>query len=181
MNVGETADVPLAYDVDVVVAGAGISGAFAALGAAGQGARVVLVDRFGEPGGNLGPGIIVGGIWGDGEWQIKWEIDNAFMLSLPGTVAQFFQRLESSLDDMPRNYGTLSNGMSRVFFEMFAEAGVELILSAYVADPILEDGRVRGLYVETKSGRIAVRSGVVVDSTGEADVARLAELGLRSG
>jgi hypothetical protein len=181
INAREAAGVPVEYDVDVIVAGSGVSGAFAALGAAGQGAKVVLVDRFGEPGGNLGPGIIIGGIWGDDQWQFKWEVNNAFMLSPPGMVTQFFERLERSLDDMPRNYGTLSNGMSRVFFEMFSEAGVELILSAYVADPILVNGRTRGLYVETKSGRIAVQSKVVVDATGDADIARRAGVPFRKG
>ena len=41
-------------------------------------------------------------------------------------------------------------------------------------DPVLEDGGVRGLYVENKSGRQAVTARVVVDATGEADVARRA-------
>ena len=51
------------YDVDVAVAGGGVAGVFAALGAARQGADTVLIDRFGYPGGNMGPGMInAGGI-----------------------------------------------------------------------------------------------------------------------
>ena len=50
-------EIPVVADVDVVVAGAGIAGLFAALGAARAGGRTMLVDRFGTLGGNLGPGL----------------------------------------------------------------------------------------------------------------------------
>ena len=46
--------VPVVRDVDVVVAGAGISGLLAALSAGRSGARTVLVDRFGTVGGSIG-------------------------------------------------------------------------------------------------------------------------------
>jgi len=53
--------VPVAMEADVVVAGAGVAGVFAALAAARAGAKTVLVDRFGQVGGNIGPGMILGG------------------------------------------------------------------------------------------------------------------------
>ncbi len=52
--------VPVAAEVDVLVVGAGISGATAAVVAAREGARTMVVDRFGYPGGNLGPGMTGG-------------------------------------------------------------------------------------------------------------------------
>jgi len=58
--------------------------------------------------------------------------------------------------------------------KMMEEAGVKILLSAYAADPILEDGRVSGLFVETKSGRRAMKAKVVTDATGDADLARRA-------
>lgn len=53
-------DVPVAYDVDVVVVGAGLSGLFSALAAGRLGVKTLLIDRFGVVGGNLGPAMIVG-------------------------------------------------------------------------------------------------------------------------
>ena len=41
--------VPVLHDVDVVIAGGGIAGVFAAVAAARKGASVALVDRFGIP------------------------------------------------------------------------------------------------------------------------------------
>jgi flavin-dependent dehydrogenase len=52
--------VPVVRDVDVVVAGAGCSGVFAALAAAAGGARTILVERTGMLGGNAGPGMLFG-------------------------------------------------------------------------------------------------------------------------
>ncbi|MAG36763.1 MAG: FAD-dependent oxidoreductase, partial [Dehalococcoidia bacterium] len=45
-------EVPLSYDVDVAVVGAGIAGLCAALTAGRQGAKTLLIDRFGSLGGN---------------------------------------------------------------------------------------------------------------------------------
>ena len=53
--------VPIVYDVDVVVAGGGASGTMAAIAAARQGAKTVVIDRFGRLGGNIGPGLYGGG------------------------------------------------------------------------------------------------------------------------
>jgi hypothetical protein len=57
---------------------------------------------------------------------------------------------------------------------MMADAGVEVLHSACAADPILQEGLVRGLFVECKSGRRAVKAAVTVDGTGDADIARRA-------
>jgi hypothetical protein len=60
---------------------------------------------------------------------------------------------------------------SHVLLEMMNEAGVETLLSAYAGDPIMQDSCVTGLFVETKSGRLAIKAKVVIDATGQADIA----------
>lgn len=52
--------VPVVDEVDVLVVGAGISGACAAATVAREGSKTMVVDRFGYPGGNMGPGMIGG-------------------------------------------------------------------------------------------------------------------------
>ncbi len=54
---------------------------------------------------------------------------------------------------------------------MLVDAGVELLLHAWGAGALREGGRVTGVIVQSKSGRQAIRSKVVVDATGDGDIA----------
>ncbi len=168
--------VPVAYDVDVVVAGAGVSGVFAAIAAAREGANTVLIDRFGTVGGNMGPGLYT---------PVNEFVDKSTMIKkgapmdnvkgdIAGLIKEFAERyfpLAPNKDFVPD-----TNMAEYVSFCMLKEAGVTLMLSAYVADPIIEGNKVRGVFVENKSGRQAVRAKVVIDATGDADLARRAGL-----
>jgi len=160
--------VPIGCEVDVVVAGAGTSGLMAALAAAGQGARVALVDRMMALGGNFGPGMIGGATVG------MTEADAGFDAAYKGVCGRFYKGMRAAMDDMPETYSVTSHAASYVAIQMCREAGIEVILSAYAADPIMEGSRVAGLFVETKSGTIAIPAKVVVDATGDADIARRA-------
>lgn len=165
-------DVPVACDVDVAVAGGGLSGVFAAAAAARHGASTVIIDRFGQIGGNIGPGMICGG-------GIHGPQDKPLLDSLEGLRREFCARVMELGGVCHGWYGDIqmardSNIMSYVAFEMLKSAGVELMLSTYITDPILEGRKVCGVFIENKSGRRAVKAGVVVDATGEADIARKA-------
>ena len=156
--------VPLEISADVAVAGAGIAGVFAAIAAGRAGARTLLIERFGELGGNIGPGMI----WGGG-------LHNEADYTLPGGMAaipkEFIERLEALLGETARNCPNIAGRSSFLLHEMTREADVELMLSAFAGDPIAEDGVVSGLWVETRSGRVRVSAGVTVDATGEASLA----------
>lgn len=170
-------------DVDVAVAGAGLSGVFAAIAAGRCGARVLLIDRMPAPGGNIGPGMILGGTL-DGEADITLPggltgIAREFMTRLsalraPAAGGSRMSRLTHPAlgDGKVSRYPEDAGIASYVLGQMLQEARVEVLLSAYVSDPLLERKTVKGLFVETKAGRVAVRAKVVVDGTGEADVAR---------
>jgi len=171
--------VPVVYDVDVAVSGAGVSGVFAAVAAARHGADTVLVDRFGSVGGNIGPGFINNGHLASGRPHPKAPWNAQTFPGPAGLALEFIQR-HAALggETLPPysqpHYLKDSNIASYVMLKMLQEAGVKLILSAYSADPIMEGTVVRGLFVETKSGRQAIKASVVIDATGEADVARRA-------
>jgi len=66
------------------------------------------------------------------------------------------------------------NEFQRLALQRLREREVSLLLSTTVAGAIVEDGAVRGVFVETPEGRRAVLARVVVDTTGEADVAAAA-------
>lgn len=54
-TIEERKRIPITNVPDVIVAGAGVAGVFAALASARKGMRTLLIDRFGTPGGNIGP------------------------------------------------------------------------------------------------------------------------------
>ena len=50
-------EIPLVYDVDVVVVGAGVAGIIAAIAAGRSGAKTLIVEAFSSLGGNMGVGM----------------------------------------------------------------------------------------------------------------------------
>src|SRR5690606_6546356 len=51
------------------------------------------------------------------------------------------------------------------------EAGADMLLQTWTADALVEDGAAQGVVVETKRGREAIGAKIVVDATGDADIA----------
>jgi len=194
-------EVPVHCDVDVAVVGGGISGTMAAIAAARHRARTIVIDRFGQVGGNIGPGMFAGGTLHLALKDVSAPNDVALInrMGMGGIPEEFHRRVIFSRPNADRipddireelerkhlNVGPYRMGSgaglpgyfvdslvaSHVALEMFQESGVETLLSVYAGDPIMEGTKVRGIFVETKSGRLAVRARVVVDATGEADVA----------
>jgi hypothetical protein len=63
------------------------------------------------------------------------------------------------------------DGYKRVANAMIGEAKVDLRLHSWFSRAIVEDGRIAGVVCETKSGRQAIMGKIVVDATGDLDVA----------
>jgi flavin-dependent dehydrogenase len=154
--------IPVLFDADVVVAGGGVSGIFAAIAAARNGAKTVLIERASSVGGNSGPGLNPGGgvqlpgpykDTGDGYPKI-WIYPE--IAGIPKEFAERLQALNKQhLAARPHNTLNLSNSISYLGTKMLKEAGVELLLSTDATDPIMEGNTVKGVFVENKSGRRA--------------------------
>ncbi len=165
-------DLPVLGEWDVVVCGGGPAGVGAALAAARNGARVALLENEACLGGagtagmlnRLGPyhdqrEIIVGGI----AWEILATLRQRGLAG-PPTICP------------PKdwqNYWLVFDpeGMKLLLDELLLAAGVTLLLGARVADVIMDGARIRGVLIESKSKRQAVFGTVVVDATGDGDVA----------
>lgn len=159
--------VPVIAEVDVLVAGAGIAGCCAAVTAARSGARTMLVDRFGILGGNMGPGMMSGGVV-----HLALDYPQAMMGGLKGIPGEFLNRCEGYADgQVGHQHLRDSQVASYVWLRMMEENRVRLLLNTYVADPTMSDDRITGVLVENKSGTQAIRAKVVIDATADADVA----------
>ncbi|MEW6751782.1 MAG: FAD-dependent oxidoreductase [Candidatus Latescibacterota bacterium] len=166
--------VPVVHEVDVVVAGGGVAGIIAAVAAARFGARTLLVESFACLGGNMGPGLFAGG-----SLHLALHNPEAFPRGLGGIPAEFNRRVVEGEDRrVGSDYFRDSAAVAAVAQRMLEEAGAQVLLSAVVCDVILPGGAVRGVFVETKSGTLAVRSRAVIDCTGTADVADRAGAGV---
>lgn len=162
---------PLLWSVDVLVVGGGSAGAAAAIAAARTGADVALVDRLAYLGGT-GTSVLdtFYGFYCPGEGERK------VVGGIPDEVVGRLEERWAAIK-RPNTYGagtgiTYDPEMLKVVWEALAlEAGVRLLLHTFFLDVILEDGVVRGAVVANKSGLFQVRAKVVIDASGDGDVA----------
>ncbi len=175
--------IPVYKSVDVVVAGGGVSGFCAAIAAARAGAKTLLIERAGWVGGYLDSG------WGAGTvgYVFNDSDGNIIMKGICWELLERLAKLGAAMPPMKRRFlvntwpyetenrvfrpQILQEAGKAVVLEMLEEAGADLLLHTLVADVIREGKRVTGLVIENKSGRQAVTANVVVDCTGDADVA----------
>lgn len=171
-------------EVDVLVCGGGVSGTVAALAAARQGASVALIEHHGFLGGTNSASHVSG----VGGWQ--YELDGRPLIAglplevmarataLDGTGGQVDRLRQAVARPNYRDGGlgcfwirTNPELVKSALDALLAEAGVHVLLHASAAMPILDGPRIRGVFVESKSGREALLARVVVDCTGDGDIA----------
>jgi hypothetical protein len=130
----------------------------AALAAAREGADVVLLERWAMPGGMWTAGL-VNPIF---EWRGKGFV-----------LADLIARLETAgaWKLWVNDYCFDPEIMKLTLEAMFAEAGVELLYYTLAVDAIRVGSRVEGVVIESKAGREAILADVVIDATGDGDVA----------
>lgn len=169
-------------DVDVLVVGGGTSGCAAAIAAARRGARVMIVDRYGFLGGTATAAMVavLCGVYTCGP-------ESTHQLLVGGIPHEVMRRLETVGGGFKyRHRFQVDHEIFKVLLDRWmAEAGVDLLLHATVAEVLVADGKVKGAVVEHKGGREAILARRIVDASGDGDAAAMAgapfELGDDSG
>lgn len=166
-------ETPVAYEPDVIVCGGGVTGCAAALSAAHSGASVLLVERNGVLGGTATAGLMA-------------NIGNLFMTGedtpvVKGVPREIVERMAAAGGTRPNWSRAELPGVvidpevfKMVLLDMLREAGVEVLFHALTVGAVMEGNAVRGVIIESKSGRQAAISPAVLDATGDADVAHFA-------
>jgi hypothetical protein len=149
--------------VDVLVAGGGMAGFSAAVAAAGQGARVMLVEQHADLGGTAATG---GTAAFCGETTGQGEVFDAVIRELERIDAIAPYRPYREREARPFDHEVLK----LVLQEQALAARVDLQVHTRVADVDCRDGRIEGVILHSKSGLQAIRPSVVVDATGDGDV-----------
>jgi hypothetical protein len=164
---------------DVVVVGGGAAGVAAATTAARRGHSVILVERYGFCGGGAVAGLS-GTVCGLYEATDSNRIPEQVVF---GFADEFVRRLEARGGLAPAvRYGKT---MTRVHEPLawrdtadsfLTDEGVRTIFHAVAIGVLSEGDQIEGLSVWTKQGPVDIRAGVVVDASGDADVAAMGGL-----
>jgi hypothetical protein len=157
--------IPVLREVDVVVAGGGPAGFAAAIAAARNGARTLLVERYGYLGGMM-TGSHVTWLFGfsNGERQVVHGIAEELVHRLE-EVGGITGRRQTEID-----CNADPEILKWLFVEMLEEAGVEVLLHSWVSGAVMDKDTCRGIFVECKDGRRAILADVTVDATADGDV-----------
>ena len=174
----------LGGQADVLVVGGGQAGLGAALGAAWAGARVILAERYGFLGGNATAALVMP--WMSfhthspaaqaGKTRLMPTDHGPGAPIIAGAVRTFLERLVragGAVAPSPATGYTVPfdpEVFKLTALELLDEAGVQYLLHSLATD-ILEEGRGRQVVFETKSGPVVISARVVVDCTGDGDLA----------
>lgn len=159
---------PVLAEVDVLVAGGGLSGVIAAVAAARHGAKTMLVERFSCLGGVAALGLPLQGYCCDTGEQIIMGIPEEFRQRLVknGGAVDHFTKCK-----MHNPFLVVQpEGVKLTCQEMLEDAGVKLLLDAMVVDVVGTKEHLEAVIIESKSGRQAICAKQFIDCTGDADL-----------
>src|SRR5574344_1368409 len=169
---------PMSYDCDVVVVGAGPAGSMAAKHAADGGARVILVEKKAEIGAPLRCAEGVSkrrlkevGIEPDPMW-ISSEIRGTIMRTVGGS----YLKVDESWKDGEVGYVLNRHLFDKFVAEQAAEAGADVVVRAACTGVIRDDsGRISGVRVTHMGETKEIGCDCIVAADGfESQVARWA-------
>ncbi len=184
-------ELKVCYEADVVVVGGGPGGHSAAVAAARNGAKTILIERYGHLGGMATGGIVI---------QIPHMSDGSKEQQIAGLCQEWLDRLDKiggtlhpprellGSDDKAecarwqRYVGTVVGGRIRqtawvdpellkcVLNDMVEAAGIKLFPHSWGTRAIVADDTVKGVIFESKSGRQAILGKIIIDGTGDGDL-----------
>ncbi|WP_339315874.1 FAD-dependent oxidoreductase [Paenibacillus sp. FSL R10-2734] len=153
--------IPVKHEVDVLVIGGGPAGFSAAVNAARRGAKTMLIEQSGSVGGVATSGLM-------SHWTGE-------------TKGGFYEEILSRSEYMEEGPSMGGHGTFRqvinherlktVMLQILEEAGVIVQLYTFASAPILEDKTITGVITESKSGRESIMAGIVIDASGDGDIA----------
>ncbi len=170
-------------EFDVIVAGGGTAGVVAAIAAARQGAKTALVEVKGYPGGTITEGGTAlhsfYNLWTGFPGVKKRQVVQGIPQEIVERLAKIGGTSGHALMSHGYDYDSVCTAIDTelyklVAFEMLAEAGVSICVNTLLAGAITDGSRVRGVIVESRSGREAFYAKSFVDCTAYGDLAAFA-------
>ena len=170
------------YDTDVLVIGGGPAGVCAALAAAREGVRVMIVETGGCLGGMATRGLV-------GPFMTCYDTTGEQMI-IRGLFEEIVDRMVAmggAIHPSEVRAGTPftawikaghdhltpfePEAMKFVLDQMCQEAGIKVLFHSTFVSPVMKRNRIQGAVIMTKAGLRGATAKVVIDATGDADVA----------
>lgn len=170
------------FGADVIVVGGGPAGMCAAIAAAREGVKVLLVEQGGFCGGMATQGMV-------GPFMTCYDRKGERMI-IRGLFEEIVNRMVArgyAIHPSQVRAGTCftswivvghdhvtpfePEGLKLVMDDMLEEAGVKLLYHTQFLKPIMNGGAIKGVEVASKGGLETIRGKVVIDCTGDGDVA----------
>ncbi|AGB19338.1 FAD-dependent oxidoreductase [Thermoanaerobacterium thermosaccharolyticum] len=156
---------------DVVVIGGGVSGTIAAIAAARNGAKTLLVEQYGFLGGsltNMGVGPMM--TFHAGAKQVingipQEVVDN--LIKYGGSPGHVLDTTGFVSTVTPFN----AEVMKYVLQKMVIESSAEILYHSFLINVELDGANIKVVYIANKSGIEAIEADVFIDATGDADLA----------
>ncbi len=162
---------------DIVVVGSGAAGSSAAIAASRAGANTLLIEKLPFLGGNSTAVL-------DTFYGFFTPGERAFKV-VGGVGDEVVEKLKTfgKVLYRPNTYGAgtgityVAEHLKVAWETLVQEAGVDVLLHAFVQETTVVDGRVANLVVATKGGLARVGCSVVIDASGDGDVSHQAGFG----
>ena len=157
--------VEIQREVEVLVVGGGPAGIGASIAAARQGRKVLLLEKRGFLGGNITACYVEG--------------CNYFLRGTPFHSEGIYAEIEKKCLEKYGNSSIRINKENnfdseylKIFLDEFMkENRVDLLLHSFVNEVIMNEDRIEAVIIQTKNGPVAVKAEVIIDTTGDGDVA----------
>ena len=151
---------------EVAVAGGGIAGTMAAIAAAREGRKTLLIERYAALGGMGTLGLV--------QPITMWGIRNRYVIG--GTGKKILESLAARPDcaATPVSFYGPSCDAEHLKYELEKRAlaaGVELLYHTWITGVEKQGDRISALKIFSKAGAASVTARTVIDATGDADIA----------
>lgn len=170
---------PVIKACDVLVAGGGIAGISAALAAARNGTKVILIEKQCALGGLATLGLItvylplcdgMGNqvIYGIGEELLKLSIEHGYEAFYPKAWLEHgtFEEKKAKRYEVRYNAQLFSLSSEKLLLD----EGVEIIYDTRITSVHKTDASIDAIIVDNKEGHLAIQAKTVIDATGDADI-----------
>lgn len=159
---------PVLGKTDVLVVGGGPAGLAAAIASAREGADTILLERYGFLGGNITQSMVDTLVWYRHEKTVEAG-------GIGRELEEYATAFGGTYPDSQSTGRLIDADMFKCAADRLVEkSGVQPLFHCYAVGAIVENGLIKGVITESKSGRQAILAKVVIDASGDADIAAFA-------